>query len=123
MKSYRYFRAREFECPCCGEEQMKDAFVHLLDEARNFAGIPFKINSGFRCDSHTETLKEKGYKVAQNSPHLRGWAADIHCVDSRSRAYILDALGFVGFSRIGIAKNFIHVDNDPCKDEQVVWVY
>jgi len=102
---------------------MKDDFVELLDDAREFAQIPFKINSGYRCKKHSEKLKEKGYKVAKNSPHLRGWAADIHCIDSRSRAYIIEALAYAGFNRIGIAKNFIHVDNEPCKDEHVIWVY
>ena len=123
MKNYRYFKSSEFVCPCCGKEKMKDDFVELLDDAREFAQIPFKINSGFRCQKHSEKLKEKGYKVAKNSPHLRGWAADIHCVDSRSRAYIIEALAYAGFNRIGIAKNFIHVDNEPCKDEHVIWVY
>jgi hypothetical protein len=28
-----------------------------------------------------------------------------------------------GFNRLGIAKTFIHVDNDPGKPEDTVWLY
>jgi hypothetical protein len=28
-----------------------------------------------------------------------------------------------GFNRIGIAPTFIHVDNDPSKPEDVIWLY
>jgi hypothetical protein len=28
-----------------------------------------------------------------------------------------------GFNRIGISSTFIHVDNDPSKPEDVIWLY
>ena len=97
---------------------MQDPFLQMIDDARGIAGIPFKINSGFRSKSHNQYVGGK-----KESSHLFGHAADIHCTGSRERFIIVDALIKAGFKRIGIAKTFIHVDNDPAKDDQVTWVY
>ena len=35
----------------------------------------------------------------------------------------MDALGYVGFRRFGIAKSFIHVDIDNEKSNPVIWLY
>jgi len=90
----------------------------MLDDARGIAGIPFKINSGFRSESQNQYCGG-----VSNSSHLFGYAADIHCTDSRSRYIIIDALTQAGFNRFGIGNSFIHVDNDPDKNPRVSWVY
>ena len=97
---------------------MDEVFLEMLDKARHLAGIPFHINSGYRSPDHNRKVGGK-----KDSAHLKGLAADIHCVDSRSRAYILGGLIDAGFNRIGIASTFIHVDDDPSKDADVVWLY
>jgi len=102
---------------------MKPEFLQKLDNARSFAAIPFRINSGFRTKAHNDSLKAKGHQAVPNSPHLGGWAADIHCNDSVSRFKIIAALIKAGFNRIGVAKTFIHVDCDPTKDQNVIWDY
>jgi len=48
---------------------------------------------------------------------------DIHCTNSRGRAIIIDALRKAGFTRFGIGNTFIHTDNDPDKDPDVMWLY
>ena len=96
---------------------MKKEFLEMIDEARNVAGIPFKINSGFRTKKHNEIV---GGRVG--SSHLAGGAADIHCANSGSRIKIVNALVAAGFNRIGIAKTFIHCDNDITK-EPALWLY
>jgi hypothetical protein len=105
----RYFNYHEFDSPDAigsGEQMMDEVFLEMLDKARHLAGIPFHINSGYRSPDHNRKV-----------------GADIHCVDSRSRAYILGGLIDAGFNRIGIASTFIHVDDDPSKDADVVWLY
>lgn len=81
--------------------------------------IPFKISSGFRCEKHNKEIPNS----ASNSPHLRGWAADIHCPNSKDRHYIVRALVLTGFDRIGIGKNFIHADCDPSLKNSLIWLY
>jgi len=112
-----YFTNKEMSCPCCGKEGMNRGFMDRLNMARSLAEIPFTINSAFRCLAHN--AKVGG---AVNSAHTGGYAADISCKTSRYRHIILKALRTVRFNRIGIYKNFIHVDCDPDKVEDVTWV-
>ena len=120
----RYFNYHEFNCPDegegSGERMMDEDFLQMLDRARHLAGVPFRVNSGYRSKAWNKKCNGR-----PNSAHTMGCAADIHCVDSRSRCYILGALLEVGFNRIGIAKTFIHVDNsyDASHDEDVIWLY
>ena len=100
------------------EKNMDDSFLSKLDEAREFAGIPFIINSAYRSPEHNAKIGGK-----PNSSHLRGLAVDIKATDSRTRFNVLSALISVGFSRIGIADTFIHVDMDFDKSQNVTWTY
>lgn len=97
---------------------MNQDFLSKLDEARELAGIPFKINSAYRSPEHNAKIGGK-----PNSSHLRGLAVDISVTNSRQRFIVLEALIKVGFNRIGIANAFIHVDDDKEKSERVVWTY
>jgi len=116
----KYFSLREFACPCCGRAEMQEEFKQKIDLARELAGVPFVITSGFRCKKHN---REVGGKP--NSAHLGGWAADIRARTSRRRAKIVEALIKVGFRRIGIdfKRGFIHVDCDPTKPSPRLWGY
>ena len=53
---------------------------------------------------------------------MNGVACDIHCVDSHSRQIIVNALIQAGFTRIGIAKTFVHADTDQFKND-ALWLY
>tara|TARA_R110000803_G_scaffold81459_1_gene147416 strand:- start:267 stop:590 length:324 start_codon:yes stop_codon:yes gene_type:complete len=99
------------------EENMDVDFLAKLDKAREYANIPFIINSAYRSPSHPESIKRP------TSSHIKGLAVDISAKDSRQRFLILDALIAVGFSRIGIAGTFIHVDLDLDKSQNVIWTY
>lgn len=99
------------------EYNMNVDFLAKLDEAREFAGIPFIINSAYRSPEHPESIKRP------TSSHIKGLAVDISATNSRQRGLVLDALRAVGFNRIGIANTFIHVDMDYDKDQDVTWVY
>jgi uncharacterized protein YcbK (DUF882 family) len=116
----KHFKLSEFDSPDLpgSGKNMNPDFLKRLDEAREIAGVPFKINSGFRTEAHNTKVNGK-----PNSSHLRGYAADIHCHDPRWKFKILDSLLKVGFDRIGIYKTFIHVDCDPQFNEQrcVIW--
>lgn len=115
-----HFELSEFDSPDekGSGKYMDERFLQMLDDARSIAGISFTINSGFRTKSRNAYVGGKN-----NSSHQYGYAADIHCTDSRSRFIIIDALTKAGFNRFGIGNTFIHVDNDPDKDGSVIWTY
>ena len=115
-----HFEISEFLCPCClrGAKEMSRGFLSMLDTARDIAGITFNINSGFRCPRHN---KEVG--GSPTSSHLKGLAADIKADTSRKRYLVVKALIQTGFNRIGIGKNFIHVDLDLDKTDNLMWTY
>jgi len=114
-----HFPDYELECNCgCGLMIMQETTMQKIERARVIAGIPFGVTSASRCPIHN---KEEGGK--DNSSHLDGWALDIVVTSSRARFKILTALLMVGFTRIGIGHNFIHVDDDPTKTPDVSWVY
>jgi len=99
------------------ETNMNKNFLFVLDEAREFAGIPFVINSAYRSPTHPESIKNP------TSSHIKGLAVDIKATDSTTRFKIVEALISVGFTRIGIANTFIHVDLDFDKTQDVIWTY
>jgi len=115
----RHFKDSELECKCgCGLNNFSDDTLTKFDIAREYAQVPFVINSACRCEKHN---KEVGGK--EDSSHVLGKALDIKATDSRTRARVLYGLVMAGFNRIGIAKTFIHADDDDTKPSQVVWLY
>jgi len=119
------FTYREFDSPDVpgSGTQMDTDFLDKLDEARDLAGIPFRITSGFRSKAHNEDLRAQGYQASANSSHLKGLAADIAVGSSSDRWAIVSALISAGFTRIGIGHGFVHVDSDDDKAQGVIWVY
>ena len=104
---FKYFTREEFHCQCgkCTTNEIKDELIAKLDKARDIAGVPFRINSGYRCPSHNASVGG-----SPNSLHKHGRAADIHVADNHSRYMILKGLFEAGLERVLIYKNFIHAD-------------
>ena len=111
----KHFALSEFACSCCGRVHMDQGFLLKLDKARGKAGVPFNINSGYRCPTHNREIGS----TSEN--HTSGHAVDIGCTGGPERICILRGLIAVGFRRIGIRKDFIHVD-DMDKVESC-WLY
>ena len=123
MKQYKsHFTVGELACQCCGQGEIRESTWNKLEAARNIAGIPFVINSGFRCKKSNDALIAAGKSVEQ-SAHTTGNAVDIRVSASSTRYKVLDALLRAGFTRIGIGKTFIHADDDPAKPQGVIWGY
>lgn len=112
-----YFAESEFRAciPKCEKSHMNKSFMERLNIARRYAGIPFVLNSAFRSSEFDMQRGRTG-----NSYHCKGRAVDIRCLDSSSRAVIVDALIRAGFRGIGISNTFIHVDDRPLK---CLWLY
>ena len=120
-----HFDISEFDSPdeIGSGKHMDETFLRMLDDARGIAGVPFRITSGYRTPSHNAYVGgvQAGLK-SKGSSHLFGYAADIACASGQDREIIVSALIKAGFRRLGIAKTFIHCDNDPDKVNSI-WLY
>jgi uncharacterized protein YcbK (DUF882 family) len=123
-----YFNKDEFTCKCgCGTNEMKHSFMLELDNYRHFAGIPFIVNSGYRCPDHNNAVSSTG----RTGPHTTGQAADIS-VFGKDAQKMLSHLHRVGMTGVGLKQKgdhtgrFIHVDTLPeaaGRPRPWVWTY
>ena len=114
----RNFDISEFACRCCGENHMDELFLEKLDLARDIAGIPFAINSGYRCPKHNKAVG------SSSNNHTSGCATDIKAEDSVTRMRVLRGLIKAGFERVGLHKSFIHADTmDAVGKPEACWFY
>jgi len=112
------FKVREFLCFCCGKEGIKDDLVFHLQMVHDMLPVHrvMIITSGYRCPAHNKEVDG-----VEDSPHMKGLAADIKCEDSSHRFMLMKAFFKVGFTRIGVYHDFIHVDLDETKPQKVNW--
>ena len=112
------FNVEEYACKCgCGRADIKAELARKVQEVRDILGRSIRINSGFRCSRHNGNIG-----ASETSSHIDGWAADLQTKGSAARYEMLAAVLPI-FDRVGIAKNFIHVDVDANKTAGVVWIY
>ena len=95
-----------------------------LQALRYKAEIPIETTSGSRCKKHCLEVSEIGL----DSPHyatetIKSHGVDVLCNDSSKRYIIIKTALEVGFTRIGIGDGFIHLDDDPEKDPDVIFKY
>jgi len=117
-----HFTLSEFDSPDepGSGARMQQSMLEKLDRAREWAGVPFRISSGYRTPEHNKSVGG-----VENSAHIRGYAADIR-IDGYNEAAItrmIAALTLAGFTRIGKARTFLHVDDDPEKPTPAYWDY
>lgn len=113
-----YFRMNEFACKCCGRVIIDKELVAKLERAREIAGVPFVITSGYRCPNHNVEVNG-----APRSAHMKGLAADIMVDSDATRMKIVKACIAAGFIRMGVGDRLVHVDVDPNKSQDLMWVY
>jgi len=113
-----YFSEKELECRCCGKVDMDPEFLSMLDNLRVAFGGPLVLNSAFRCPTHNAFVGG-----VPNSAHTFGRAVDIRCNVGQTRFKLIGCIMALGFKRVGVAKGFIHVDNDPYLPQRVMWMY
>lgn len=116
----RYFKLEEFDSPdhVGSGSVMQESTLLMLEEARYLADMPFVINSGYRTETHNAKVGGK-----PNSAHTRGYAVDIKVRNGLERMKVVKALMDAGFTRIGVARTFVHADNDPSLPQNVLWAY
>ena len=110
--------SQRFACPCCKKNLFDPRLERLVEEIEKAVDWKIPINSGYRCEKHNRAI---GGSVS--SSHLKGLAVDLGVNWSRIRFFVLKKAIELGISRIGVARNFIHIDIDDEKDPDVVWTY
>lgn len=75
------------------------------------------ITSAFRTPEENEAIGGN-----PNSSHLRGLACDIRTTSDADRYELILKAVESGFTRIGIAKDHLHIDIDPEKNQKRIWV-
>ena len=102
---YPYFTKAEFDCKHTGKNEMQPEFMAKLQLLREKYGRPMIVTSGYRHWTHPVEAR-KGHTTGE---HTRGTCADIACTSGAERYKIVQLALQLGFPRIGIAKNFIHL--------------
>lgn len=118
------FTPRDFTCKCeglCGHpDVISPDLVAKLDKVQDLVGLPVTIRFGTRCEKFNRKSggrERSSHTVKDGVSH----AADIHCPDASFRfAFLTAALPI--FNRIGIGKDFVHVDDDPELPQNAVWI-
>ena len=112
----KYFKIEEFDCKHTGKNKMVPEFLEKLDHLRDECGFPFVVTSGYRDKTHPVEATKKAAGV-----HSQGIACDIK-VNTGYQRYVLLKKAFEhGFTGIGVAKDFIHLD--ARMGIPVVWTY
>jgi len=98
---------------------VSSVLMKIIDKMRGECGFPFVITSGLRT-------KEQNDKIPGSSPtssHLEGLAVDIRCRRNNERFKMIQSAFKNGIVRIGIGKNYCHLDINKKKSQNVVWDY
>ena len=114
---YKYFTREEFVCQATGENEIEDELILALDKLREACGFPFVITSGYRSPQHPIELSKP-----KAGTHAQGIAADIAVTSGSRRHTLVKKAIELGFSGIGVAKGFVHVDVRAI-DTPVMWTY
>lgn len=96
-----------------------DAYaLRLLDDTRELAGIPFVLNCSYRSRAYDIAKGRSG-----NSAHTQGCAFDIRVKNDIQRFKIVQAAIVMHWPRIGVAKDFVHLDCSSSLPQHVCWTY
>lgn len=113
------FDRSELACKCgCGANHISLYLVAYLQMIRDAVGHPLAITSGVRCPRYNHQCGGK-----PDSAHTTGEAVDIYCNSSTLRHQLVSLAMRAGICRIGIHKQFVHLDISTKHAQDVVWVY
>jgi len=116
------FKRDEFACQHCGENEIDDKIIDVIQAIRTEVGYPLVVSSGYRCSKHpVEAAKSK----PGTGTHCRGVAADLAVSHRQAKEVLSVALrmdvGGVGVHQKGSGR-FVHIDVDPDR-KSFLWTY
>ncbi len=130
MMMTKNFSSDEMMCHCgCGSSDMDSEFMKMLQELRDVAGFPFRINSAYRCLKHNSDVSTHKTKAGI---HTFGKACDISVktVSTTQALHLIKQAQDIGFTGFGLnlkgdrKGRFIHIDNrGEDFSPPAVWTY
>ena len=116
------FSTHEFGGP------MSATLIGVLQDVRDAYSKPMAITSGWRTAKHNADIG--GVSTSAHIPvdledgeGFVSHAVDIACSNGKDRFRLVELFLMFSIVRIGVAKDFIHIDNDSRKPQEVLWVY
>ena len=121
-KDTKNFKVSEFACKCCGENRIDQRILDMAQTIRDELGVPVKVNSGYRCETHNRNVggvnkkyDKNGKLISKGSNHMYGLAADLSCSLGSAKMFEavkkLHAEGKLPMLDYCIKyKTFIHID-------------
>lgn len=120
----KYFQYEEFDDKSVKGSwiNMSRDFLQLLDKIRGEAQVSMVITSAYRTEATNNRIYKEMGKPPIKSSHLKGLAVDVKATDSNTRQKILTAAIKNGITRVGIGRDFLHLDVDSSKPD-AIWHY
>lgn len=114
---YKYFNLTEKTGSSGTIADLSPKLVEMLDKAREIAGIPFSITSGYRTKDKNESVGG-----VEGSSHTERLAVDIRARNSNEHYLITKGLIGAGFTRISRKyPSHIHCDISTDKPQNVLF--
>ena len=119
----KYFDS-EIPCHCgCGENNVDNELMLRLDAMREDYGEPIVANSICRCRDHNRKVGGSPTSSHISDVLHKCQAADLKFPWEVTQRYKFLKSAMKMFSRIGVGKEFIHVDVDYLKAVPAQWGY
>ncbi len=109
----KIFRSRDSD----REIALSPKLLEVLDHIEDHFGVrQVEIISGYRSREFNQGLKESGRKVAKESLHIQGMAADVH-LDEVTEEALRDYAQSLNLGGVGYypSLHFVHVDVGPVR--------
>lgn len=108
----KYFARSEFACKCgCGFATVDVELLEVLEDLREFFGVPVTINSGCRCSKHNADVGGE-----PNSKHMQGIASDVTVKNTLPvKVYTYLDTKYPDKYGLGLYKGWVHIDVRPSK--------
>jgi len=115
----KHFTLEELACPCCGLMNIHPVSIKKLDLFRDALGTPIYINSACRCEKHNKEVGGVDNSSHKCTINKHSFAFDLKATTASQKFSIVQTALRFGFHRIGVYKDFIHIDDDLTKPSAI----
>jgi len=120
----KWYKLEEFACKCgCGLNAPDNVLIERLETLCDLLNRKIPIHSACRCVKHNQEVG--GSRTSSHLPNSSGLcqAVDGGVANSHESYEIVETAPKAGFTRIGVAATFVHLDTDSNKPQEVLWLY